>query len=104
MKIRSGNRCIHTGPSKDTETTVGLPSSCGANQDSYAEGAKIGLDDGNVQNYSPDSDNVALAYVSMNRATSDFRSKPRSQRIADKADFFGGLKEAEQEMRLSKNR
>ena len=75
----------------------------GANQDSYAEGAKIGLDDGNVQNYSPDSDNVALAYESMNRATSDFRSKPRSQRIADKADFFGGLKEAEQEMRRSKN-
>ena len=76
----------------------------GANQDSYAEGAKIGLDDGNVQNYSSDSDNVALAYESMNRATSDFRSKPRSQRIADKADFFGGLKEAEQEMRRSKNR
>ncbi len=70
----------------------------GANQDSYIEGGKIGLDDGNVQNYAADSDNIAMAYESMNRATSDFRGKSHKQRIADKADFFGGLKEAELEL------
>ena len=76
----------------------------GANQDSYAEGDKIGLDDGNVQNYAADSDNIAMAYQSMNRATSDFRGKSHQRRVADKADFFGGLKEAELEMRRRKNR
>ena len=76
----------------------------GANQDSYIEGDKIGLDDGNVQNYAADSDNIAMAYQSMNRATNEFRGKSRSQRIADKADFFGGLKEAELEMMRRKNR
>ena len=76
----------------------------GANQDSYTESDKIGLDDGNVQNYAADSDNIAMAYQSMNRATSDFRGKSRSQRIADKADFFGGFKEAELEMLRRKNR
>ena len=70
----------------------------GANQDSYIEGGKIGLDDGNVQNYAANSDNIAMAYESMNRATNDFRGKSHKQRVADKADFFGGLKEAELEM------
>ena len=76
----------------------------GANQDSYTESDKIGLDDGNVQNYAADSDNIAMAYQSMNRATSDFRGKSHQRRVADKADFFGGLKEAELEMRRRKNR
>ncbi len=76
----------------------------GANQDSYAEGDKVGLDDGNIQNYAADSDNVAMAYQSMNRATNEFRGKSHEQRIADKADFFGGLKEAELEMLRRKNR
>lgn len=76
----------------------------GANQDSYAEGEKIGLDDGNVQNYASDSANIAVAYQSMNRATHEFRRKSHKQRVVDKATFFGGTKEAELEMRRRKNR
>jgi hypothetical protein len=34
----------------------------GANQDSYAEGHKIGLVDGNAQNYAPTPDNVNMAF------------------------------------------
>lgn len=76
----------------------------GANQDSYSESEKIGLGDGNVQNYASDSENIAMAYQSMNRATHEFRGKSSQQRAADKADFFGGLKEAELEMRRRKKR
>ena len=67
----------------------------GANQDSYAEGHKIGLMDGNVQNYAATPDNVKLAFSSVSRASMEFRGKSRHQRGADRDDFFGGLKEAE---------
>ena len=67
----------------------------GANQDSYGEGHKIGLVDGNVQNYDSSGESVHHAFYSISRASSEFRAKPRRQRHTDKGDFFGGLKEAE---------
>jgi len=68
----------------------------GANQDSYGEGHKMGLVDGNVQDYDATGESVAYAFVSMSRASGDYRDKSRLRRHADKEQFFGGLKEAEE--------
>ena len=68
----------------------------GANQDSYAEGHKIGLVDGNVQNYAATPDSVKVAFSSVSRASVEFRNKGRLQRNQDREDFFGGVKEAEE--------
>ena len=67
----------------------------GANQDSYAEGHKIGLVDGNVQNYAATPESVKVAFSSVSRASMEFRGKSRYQRGMDRDDFFGGVKEAE---------
>ena len=67
----------------------------GANQDSYAEGHKIGLVDGNVQNYAATPESVKVAFSSVSRASMEFRDKSRYQRGMDRDDFFGGVKEAE---------
>ena len=67
----------------------------GANQDSYAEGHKIGLVDGNVQNYAATPESVKVAFSSVSRASMEFRGKSRYQRGVDRDDFFGGVKEAE---------
>ena len=75
----------------------------GANQDSYAEGGKIGLATGNVQDYAATPESVGAAFGSMSRATGEFRGKSRPQRVADKEQFFGGLKEAEEALRRKKN-
>ena len=76
----------------------------GANQDSYAEGGKIGLATGNVQDYAATPDSVGDAFGSMSRATGDFRGKSRRQRGADKDRFFGDIKEAEEALRRKKNK
>ena len=68
----------------------------GANQDSYGEGHKMGLVDGNVQDYDATGESVAHAFVSMSRASGEYRDKSRLRRRADKEQFFGGLKEAEE--------
>lgn len=68
----------------------------GANQDSYAEGHKIGLVDGNVQNYAATPESIKVAFSSVSRASVEFRNKGRLQRNQDREDFFGGVKEAEQ--------
>ena len=67
----------------------------GANQDSYAEGHKIGMNDGNVQNYQATPDSVKDAFASISRASLDFRNKDSLQRVMDQKHFFGGVKEAE---------
>ena len=67
----------------------------GANQDSYAEGGRIGFVAGNVQDYDATPDSVVDAFDSMSRATGEWRAKPRSQRYADKERFFNDVKEAE---------
>jgi len=76
----------------------------GANQDSYGEGHKMGLVDGNVQDYDATGESVAHAFVSMSRASGEYRDKSRVRRHADKDQFFGGLKEAEEALRRKKNR
>jgi Mg-chelatase subunit ChlD len=76
----------------------------GANQDSYGEGHKMGLVDGNVQDYDATGESVAYAFLSMSRASGEYRDKSRVRRHADKDQFFGGLKEAEEALRQKKNR
>ena len=76
----------------------------GANQDSYLEGHKVGLVDGNVQNYEATADSVDKAFASMSRATNDYVGKSRVQRNADKDSFFGDLKEAEMALRRARRR
>ena len=68
----------------------------GANQDSYAEGAKIGLTGGNIQNFKMSGQSIALAFESVSRATIEYCSKSSVQRGTSKGNFFGGIKEAEE--------
>ena len=68
----------------------------GANQDSYGEGHKMGLVEGNVQNYAATPDNIKVAFSSISRASVEFRNKNRPQRVRDREDFFGHVKEAEE--------
>ena len=68
----------------------------GANQDSYAEGHKMGLVDGNVQDYDATPDSVKFAFSSISRASTEFRNKSRHQRVSDREQFFGDVKEAEE--------
>ena len=74
----------------------------GANQDSYAEGGRIGLVDGNVQNYAMTPSSIGDAFGSMSRATSDYRGKSRARRVSEKERFFGDVKEAEEALKNSK--
>jgi ADP-ribosylglycohydrolase len=67
----------------------------GANQDSYASGASMGVDGGSISNYAASPDGVRRASASLSRATRSWRQKDRAQRRADQDDFFEGLKEAE---------
>ena len=76
----------------------------GANQDSYIEGQKVGLVDGNVQNYDATPQSVNMAFSSMSRATADYVGKSRPQRVSDKERFFGDLKEAEEALRRERRR
>ena len=62
----------------------------GANQDAYAEGAKIGLVGGNVQNFDVSERSIALAYESVSAATVAYCGKNTSQRKASGSSFFGG--------------
>ena len=76
----------------------------GANQDSYIEGHKVGLTDGNVQNYSATSQSVGKAFESMSRATGEYVGKTRVKRVSDKERFFDDLKEAEDALRKNRQR
>jgi len=70
----------------------------GANQDSYATGAGLGVGSGIVSNWSPDKAGVRLALASAGRGVAEFRTKSRAGRVADREDFFGGRKEAEEDL------
>jgi Mg-chelatase subunit ChlD len=67
----------------------------GANQDSYMAGRSMGMSDGSISNYLADSDGVASAFAGVSRATSEWRRKPRRQRLADRENWWGDTKEAE---------
>ena len=68
----------------------------GANQDSYREGAGIGVDAGSVSNFRADATGTRAAWASLERATLSHRGKTHFQRRSDQDRFFEGIKEAEQ--------
>ena len=70
----------------------------GANQDSYAEGARLGFAGGNTQNYLATASGVASAFSSTSRAFSGRRSMSAERRAASGDDYFDGVREAEDEM------
>jgi Mg-chelatase subunit ChlD len=67
----------------------------GANQDSYAVGSTMGLAAGNTTNYASSREGVMAVHSGLNRAVREWRSKPRSGRLADANDFWAGVKEGE---------
>lgn len=72
----------------------------GANQDSYAEGARLGVDRRSVQNYEASEEGVGEAFASVSRAYSERRrTRARTGLTPDNDDFFGGVREAEDGMR-----
>jgi Mg-chelatase subunit ChlD len=68
----------------------------GANQDSYASSHGLGMAYGNTSNFRPDGDGVTMAFRGLDRATSEWRSRSRRERIAYRDDFWGGVREAEE--------
>ncbi|MCY3609480.1 MAG: VWA domain-containing protein [Acidimicrobiaceae bacterium] len=71
----------------------------GANQDSYFEGARLGVEPGNVQNYEASDEGVGEAFASVSRAYSERRAMNATVGLApDDDDFFGGVREAEEGM------
>lgn len=68
----------------------------GANQDSYASGAQIGLQSGNVSNFEASPVGVAAAYDGLARTVAAWRGKSRADRRRDRDDFWGDHKEAEE--------
>lgn len=72
----------------------------GANQDSYFEGARLGVKAGNVQNYEASDEGVGEAFASVSRAYSERRTMHSTVGLTpDNDDFFGGVREAEEGMR-----
>ncbi len=71
----------------------------GANQDSYAESARLGVDQRNVQNYEASDEGVDEAFASVSRAYSERRAMSSTVGISAEDDFFGGVREAEEGMR-----
>ncbi|WP_419914282.1 hypothetical protein [Candidatus Poriferisodalis sp.] len=72
----------------------------GANQDSYFEGARLGVEPGNVQNYEASDEGVGEAFASVSRAYSERRTRHSTVGLTpDNDDFFGGVREAEEGMR-----
>ena len=74
----------------------------GANQDSYAEAGRLGLDDRSVQNFAADRRGVPAAFGSFNRAVGEYREMPRQDRLERKGAFFGERKEAEEDLERRK--
>ena len=69
----------------------------GANQDSYAEAGRLGLDDGSVQDFRGDKQGVHTAFLSMERAVGEYRGAAEEERMQRRKAFFGGRKEAEED-------
>ncbi len=70
----------------------------GANQDSYAEGGRLGFAQGSTSNFRATPSSVAAAYAGLNRATTEWRGKGAHLRMSDRARFWGDRKEAEEEL------
>jgi hypothetical protein len=70
----------------------------GANQDSYAEGGRIGYSHGSTQNFAADAVGSNAVFASLSGAVSKRRQKMRSDESYDKADLFEGDKAAEEDL------
>ena len=71
----------------------------GANQDSYAESARLGFDQRNVQNYEASDEGVGEAFASVSRAYTERRAMSSTVGTSAEDGFFGGVREAEEGMR-----
>ena len=71
----------------------------GANQDSYAEGGRLGFDRGSVQDFRGDPQGAQAAFGSFNRAVREYRAAPSTERARRRKAFFAGRKEAEADHR-----
>ena len=71
----------------------------GANQDSYAEAGRLGMDDRSVQDFRGDREGVHAAFGSFNRAVREYRSAAYGERVERRKAFFAGRKEAEEDDR-----
>lgn len=69
----------------------------GANQDSYATGSAIGVVEGNTTNFTASPASVLATHRGLTRSVREWRGKSRSTRLADADDFWGGVKEGEDE-------
>lgn len=69
----------------------------GANQDSYATGSAIGVSEGNTSNFTASPTSVLATQRGLTRSVREWRGKPRRARLADADDFWGGVKEGEDE-------
>lgn len=70
----------------------------GANQDSYASGAALGFCADNLSDFQPSPPGVDAAFASVSRASLAHRGRDRLGRREHADDFFGGIKEAEEQM------
>jgi len=71
----------------------------GANQDAYAEGAKVGYAAASTQGFVGDAAGTAAAFASLTSAVVTRRGKIRTGAHYDNRDLFEGLKEAEEDMK-----
>ena len=69
----------------------------GANQDSYEEAGRLGMDDASVQDFRADKQGVQTAFGSFNRAVREYRHSAHEERMHRKNAFFAGRKEAEED-------
>jgi Mg-chelatase subunit ChlD len=70
----------------------------GANQDSYATGSAMGVVAGNTSNFTASPESVLATSRGLTRTVTEWRAKPRQSRVADADDFWGGIKEGEEEV------
>jgi hypothetical protein len=70
----------------------------GANQDSYAEGGRVGFSAMNTQNFRGDARGSREAFLSLSSSVSRRRGKMRSGESFDHTDLFEGDKSAEADL------
>jgi hypothetical protein len=75
----------------------------GANQDSYAEGGRVGFSAMSTQNFKGDSRGSREVFANLSRSVSQRRYKIRSGDSFDHADLFEGDKSAEADLKERSN-
>ena len=67
----------------------------GANQDAYAEGQRLGVEPGNIQNFRADKEGTERAFESVNRGVYEYRKAKWDERAGRQKALFGDVKEAD---------